>query len=100
MSNGKVNGMTYGYPGVPPAQPAERREPRVRDLDPPKLVSGKPHEHWTEAEQRDALLWKLGPRFRQGLKPPPTPEYYIPPVPGSESDVQRSHQGCAAREIY
>jgi hypothetical protein len=43
-----------------------------------QLIGGKPHSEWSYEEGRDAALWALGPRFRQGLKPPPEPRWYIP----------------------
>ena len=63
---------------------------------PPRLLSGKPPEHWLESERRDAWLWNLGPRFRAGLKPPPVAEYALPPIPGSASDIDNSHLGSMA----
>jgi hypothetical protein len=64
------------------------------NMPPPRLVRGKPPEHWLESERRDAWLWNLGPRFRTpGMKPPPVAEYALPPVPGSASDCDRACQG-------
>jgi hypothetical protein len=89
------------YPGTPPPQSAPApRQPKRVDLPAPKLASGKEYSEWTQAEADSALLWKLGPRWRAGLKPPPEPSYYVPPVPGSACDVQHSHEGTAAREQW
>jgi hypothetical protein len=91
------------YPGTPPrTSPADAervRESRYResrDLAAPKLLSGKPYEDWTEREALDAVQWRLGPRFRQGLAPPPEPEWMIPPIPGSASDTKNSWRGSMA----
>ncbi|WP_375489066.1 hypothetical protein [uncultured Mycobacterium sp.] len=66
----------------------------AQDLEPPKLIGGKRYQDWTEAERRDAWLWSLGPRFRTpGMKPPPEPNYYLPPIPGSASDIDHACQG-------
>jgi hypothetical protein len=90
-----------GYPGVMPPQPApEPRQPKRVDIPRPKLASGKEYSDWTQKEADDALLWALGPAFRAGLKPPPIPTVDIPSVAGSASDVQNSHMGTAAREIW
>jgi hypothetical protein len=89
-----------GYPGTPPQPAPAPRQPKRVDMPPPKLVSGKEYSDWTQKERDDALLYKLGGRFRAGLKPPPEPSYYIPPVPGSECDPQQSHMGTAARETW
>jgi hypothetical protein len=41
----------------------------------------------------------LGPRFRTpGMKPPPSGHFDLPPMPGSASDVQSAHMGCAAQQ--
>ncbi|MBS4730065.1 hypothetical protein MSM1_17550 [Mycobacterium sp. SM1] len=49
------------------------------DMEPVRLVTGKPPEQWTEQEREDWFLWQLGPQFRVGLKPPPGgASYYIP----------------------
>jgi hypothetical protein len=51
-----------GYPGTPPiaASAADAREPRRRDLEPPKLISGKRYEDFTEDEKRRMWLHKWG----------------------------------------
>lgn len=90
------------YPGIPivapPADDGRARHQEARDaaFEAPKLVAGRPREQWSEAEHRDAWLWGLGPRWRAGLKPPPEPQYSIPPIPGSACDPGRSHMGSAA----
>jgi hypothetical protein len=96
--------MTHGYPGVRPEPSAADRVAvqasryrEARDLEAPRLVAGKPYDQWSEDERRSAWLWNLGQRFRTpGMKPPPVPEYAVPPIPGSESDTERSHQGSMA----
>jgi hypothetical protein len=67
-----------------------------RDLEPQRLVSGKPYDEWTPNEVIDAHLWRLGPRFRTGLTPPPEPHYSSPPIPGSASDTGSSWRGSMA----
>lgn len=101
LSTAVKGAWQLSYPGTPIYPSAaeverQRRYREGRDIDPPRLVSGKPRENWTEAERRDAWLWNLGPRFRQGLTPPPEPEYYLPPIPGSESDIRGSWRGSMA----
>lgn len=89
-----------GYPGTPPPQPAPTpRQPRRVDLPIPKQV-GKRYEDWTEKEIQDANLWALGPRFRAGLTAPKDPSYDVPSIPGSSSDVQFSHMGTGAGEVW
>jgi hypothetical protein len=46
------------------------------------LLAGKAESDYTDQEQRDALLWKLGPAYRRGLKPPPDAIWYTPNVDG------------------
>lgn len=54
----------YAAPGLPSAR---------------EMQWGKPVDQWTQKERDDATQWQLGPRFRQGLKPPPGGvSYYIP----------------------
>ncbi|OMB93216.1 hypothetical protein [Mycobacterium colombiense] len=54
----------YAAPGLPSAR---------------EILWGKPFDQWTQEERDDATQWQLGPRFRQGLKPPPGGvSYYIP----------------------
>ena len=81
-----------GYPGDRPAAAAE--PPRRRELDPPKLVAGKLPEHLTEDERRADWLWRAT-RGRTGRKAPEA-EWFIPPVPGSASDVENAHRGSLA----
>jgi len=108
--------MSYSYPGVqpdvigaagrPPRKVEFRPDDRVAASAParqqpadgprPRLIAGKPYSEWSEKEVNDALMWRLGPRFRAGLRPPPEPQYYIPPVPGSASDPVNSHKGSMA----
>jgi hypothetical protein len=70
--------------GTPPAPPPVERPTRDLALGgglinmQAQLIGGKPHSEWSEQECRDAALWALGPRFRQGLKPPPEPQWFIP----------------------
>ncbi|MDI3314494.1 MAG: hypothetical protein QJR12_09495 [Mycobacterium sp.] len=82
-----------GFQPPPPRQgPADgvKRDLAGLPLDdlgePVRITHGRPPEEWSDAEVRDALLWRLGPRFRAGLKPPPgSTSYYIP----SPGDVSR-----------
>src|SRR5271163_4778029 len=87
-----------GYPGRRPEQaPEPPRRPKQKDLDAPR-ISGRQYSELSEKEKDDAATWQLGPRFRTpGMKPPPSGYFDIPPVPGSDSDVQHSHMGTAAR---
>lgn len=42
-----------------------------------RVETGRPRSEWTEEEIRDAAIWNLGPRFRDGLEPPPETRSYI-----------------------
>jgi hypothetical protein len=70
--------------GTPPPPPPVDRPTREIALGgglinmQAQLIGGKPHSEWSYAEQRDAALWAMGPRFRQGLKPPPEPVWFVP----------------------
>jgi hypothetical protein len=70
--------------GAPPPPPPSDRPTRTIELGgglinmEAQLIGGKPRSEWTEQEGRDAALWAMGPRFRQGLKPPPEPQWFIP----------------------
>jgi hypothetical protein len=72
------------HTGTPPPAPPVERETRTVELGgglinmQAQLLSGKPHSEWSYEEGRDAALWAMGPRFRQGLKPPPEPVWFIP----------------------
>jgi|SRR5271169_2363729 len=72
------------HTGTPPAAPPQERVTREIELGgglvkmQAQLIGGKPHSEWTYEEGRDAMLWAMGPRFRQGLKPPPEPRWFIP----------------------
>jgi hypothetical protein len=70
--------------GTPPPPPSPEYPTREISLGnglvnmQAQLIGGKPHSEWSYAEQRDAALWAMGPRFRRGLKPPPEPVWFIP----------------------
>jgi hypothetical protein len=63
-------------------------------------LMGRPEQPPTQRAADDFdPQWLLGPRFRTpGMKPPPSGDFDLPPVPGSASDVQNAHKGCAAQE--
>jgi hypothetical protein len=70
--------------GTPPPPPPVDRPTREVSLGnglvnmQAQLIGGKPYSEWTHQECLDAVTWALGPRFRQGLKPPPEPNWFIP----------------------
>jgi hypothetical protein len=55
------------------------------------ITAGRPPWTWTEEEVRDAALWNQG--FQAGVKPPPSYAWEVPPVPGSEADVENAWRG-------
>jgi hypothetical protein len=55
-------------------------------------VTGRPPWTWSEAEVQNAALWNQG--FRgAGINPPPSYGWTVPPVPGSETDVENAWRG-------
>lgn len=67
-----------------------------------EILMGKPVAASAPAPAADDNIdpmWHWGPRFRTpGMKPPPSGYFDLPPVPGSASDIQNAHKGCAAQE--
>lgn len=58
--------------------------PQMPDLV--RISRGKPRSEWTAQEREDAALWKLGPAFRAGLKPPPVGDGYYLPSPNDATE--------------
>lgn len=62
-------------------------------------VRGRPPEQWTAQEQEDAMLWRLGGRFRAGLRPPPEAIYYTPNPGGKSTDYVDHGDGTGHWEL-
>lgn len=52
----------------------------------------------TTADDFRYFMHLLGGPFRQYGTPPPSGAFDVPAVAGSASDIQHSHEGCAAQE--
>jgi hypothetical protein len=75
-----------------------RRDP-LCPMFQPQVAAAAPAPEPPRPQDAGDLSWFLGPRFRTpGMKPPPSGYFDIPSVPGSASDVENSHKGCAAQE--
>jgi hypothetical protein len=57
-----------------------------------------PQRQQEAADDFPHFMHLLGGPFRQYGTPPPSGDFDLPAVPGSASDVQRSHMGCAAQK--
>jgi hypothetical protein len=60
---------------------------------PVRIQRGKPREQWTKQEVDDAALWALGPKFRNGLKPPPGSDTVYQPSPNDPYEFVQTGNG-------
>lgn len=60
---------------------------------PVRIQRGKPYDKWTQQEKDDAALWALGPRFRNGLKPPPGGDSIYQPSPNDPYEFVQTGNG-------